>query len=176
MGELIVSEQVLTLLTNHQRRLVGYLRKLVPNRTDAEEILQEVNLYVWRHADEFKPGSDFSAWVLRVAHFCVLAWRERQSRDRLVFDDELLEQLAVAAQSFDTQLERRRTALEGCLKKLAPHEQDLITQLYGEVEISPQRLAERVGRTVNAIYVSVHRIRTRLFDCIRQTIASEDRR
>jgi RNA polymerase sigma-70 factor (ECF subfamily) len=122
MDGLIDSDQFLMLLTSHQRRLVGYLRTLVPNRADAEEILQETNLYICRHADEFKLGTDFAAWALRVAHFCTLAWRERQSRDRLVFDDSLVERLAVAVRSLDTPSERRRDALEGCLKKLAPSE------------------------------------------------------
>src|SRR5437773_2214535 len=110
------------LLTSHQRRLMGYLQALVQNRSDAEELLQETNLYICRHAAEFQPGTDFNAWALRIAHFRMLEWRKRQSRDRLVFDDSMLERLAVAAQSVDTQADRRRDALEGCLERLTPDE------------------------------------------------------
>lgn len=175
MDRLISDEQFLLLLTSHQRRLMGYLQALVPNRSDAEELLQEANLYLCRHAEEFHSGTNFTAWALKIAYFRVLDWRERRSRDRLVFDDSLLERLAHEAQSLDTQANRHQEALEGCLKKLAPAEHELITQFYGELNATPQSLAERVGRSLNGLYVSVHRIRAKLFDCIQRTLAAEER-
>lgn len=171
---LIENQQFLMLLIGHQRRLQGYVRALVPNRADAEEVLQEVNLYVCQHSEDFQTGSDFAAWILKVAHFCVLKWRDRRSRCRLVFDDSLIEKLAVAAESFDIQGDRRQLALDGCLEKLPLHKRELITQFYGEHGATPQSLAERVGRNVKGVYVSVHRIRVRLFDCIRRALAAEE--
>jgi RNA polymerase sigma-70 factor (ECF subfamily) len=175
MGGVSGNEQFLTLLTSHQRRLVGYLRMLVPNRTDAEEILQEVNLHICRHADEFQLGTDFGAWALRTAHFCVLTWRERRSRDRLVFDDSLLERLAATAHSFDAHDNRYQEALEGCLQKLAPQEHQLITGLYSDPEATPQGMAERIGRSAKGIYVLLKRIRVKLLECVERTLAAEDR-
>src|SRR5262245_45852313 len=110
---------------------MGYVRALVPNKSDAEEILQEVNLYICRHADEFQADTNFAAWAIRIAHFTVLAWRERQTRDRLVFDDSILERLATVSASFDMQDDRRQAALETCLEKLTSREHVLITQFYG---------------------------------------------
>jgi RNA polymerase sigma-70 factor (ECF subfamily) len=167
-------QQFLTLLTSHQRRLVGYVRALVPNRTDAEEVLQEVNLYVCQHEDEFQAGTNFAAWVLKVAHFCVLKWRDRRVRERIVFDDALIERLAVAAKSFETQEDRRQSALDACLEKLEPLDRKLVTEFYGELGATPQSLADQIGRSVNGLYVSVYRLRIRLFDCIRRTLAAED--
>jgi hypothetical protein len=37
-------EQIVHLITRHQRQLAVYVRSLVPQRADAEEVLQEVNL------------------------------------------------------------------------------------------------------------------------------------
>jgi RNA polymerase sigma-70 factor (ECF subfamily) len=174
MNELASNEQFLMLLTSHQRRLAGYVRTLVVNRADAEEILQEVNLYICRHADEFKLGTDFAAWALRIAHFCVLTWRARASRDRLVFDDALLERIAAIADPPDGDAESRREALERCIKKLLPEEQELITRLYSDPDVTPQGLADRVGKSVNAIYIAIHRIRVRLFNCIERTLAAKE--
>jgi RNA polymerase sigma-70 factor (ECF subfamily) len=163
------------LLTSHQRRLMGYMQALVVNRSDAEELLQETNLQICRHADEFQPGTDFSAWALRIAHFRVLEWRKYRSRDRLVFDDSLLERVAIAAQSGDTKIDRRQQALDGCLEKLTPHERQMVTQFYGDLNSTPQGLADRIGRSLKSLYVSVHRIRARLFDCVQRTLTAEDR-
>jgi RNA polymerase sigma-70 factor (ECF subfamily) len=175
MDGLIDNEQLLSLLTSHQRRLTGYLRTLVANRADAEELLQETNLYIWRHAKEFALGTDFGAWALRIAHFRVLEWRQRRSRDRLVFDDTLLDLLVAAAQSFDTQADRNQDALEVCLEKLAPHDHALIMQLYNDPEATPHSLAERIGRSAKGIYVSLNRIHLRLLKCIQRTLAAEER-
>jgi len=175
VGGLIGNEQFLLLLTSHQRRLMGFLQTLVPNRSDAEDLLQEANLYICRHADEFQAGTGFTAWALKIAHFRVLEWRERQSRDRLVFDELLIEQLAITAQSIDVQVDRHQEALDGCLKKLAPAEYELVTQFYGKLDATPRSLAERAGRSLKGLYVSVHRIRLRLFDCVQRALSAEER-
>jgi RNA polymerase sigma-70 factor (ECF subfamily) len=175
MGKQVENSQFLTLLTTHQRRLIGFLRTLVPNRNDAEEILQEVNVYIWEHADEFEPGTDFAAWALKIAHFCVLTARKRQSRDRLLFDDTLFDRLSATAYSLDPQRSRHKDALESCLQKLRSRERELITQLYSEAAISPQTLAQRLGRSVKGLYVSIYRIRVKLLECIERTLTAEDR-
>jgi RNA polymerase sigma-70 factor (ECF subfamily) len=175
MEKIVLNEQFLELLTSHQKRLAGYLRMLVPNRIDAEEVFQETNLYICRHADDFQLGTDFSAWVLKVAHFCVLTWRERRSRDRLTFDDSLLEQLATSAQTAINRSDRRRDALEACLDKIPPQDRSLVMQLYNDPEMTPQGLAAMVGRSTKGIYESLTRIRLRLLDCVRRTLAAEDR-
>ena len=175
MDRLIDNEQFLVLLTSHQRRLMGYVRALIPHKADAEEVLQEVNLYMCRHAGEYQPNTNFAAWGLRIAHYCVLAWRERRSRDRLVFDDSIVERLAALAGPMEMQADRRGEALEKCLKKLSPSNQELITQFYSGQETSSQELANRVGRSLQGLYVAIHRIRVKLFDCIERTLAAEDR-
>jgi len=69
------TDQIVQLLTNVQQQLTRYVRTLVPNRTDAEEVLQETNLFVWRHADEFELGTNFAAWACRIAYYQVLTFR-----------------------------------------------------------------------------------------------------
>lgn len=168
------NEQLLALVTSHQRRLAGFVRTLVPSRTDAEEVLQDVNLYIWRHAEEFESGTNFAAWALRIAHFHVLTWRKRQSRERLVFDDGLLERLSIAARSLDAQSDRHQEALDTCLAELANRDRELITQLYYEPGTTPRGLAKRIGRSTKGIYVSLNRIRVRLLGCIQRKLAAED--
>lgn len=175
MNGIVASEEFLTLLTGHQRRLAGYVRALVPQRADADEVLQEVNLYLCRHAADFELGTDFAAWAMRMAHFRVLQWRDRRSRDKLVFDAVLLEHLAVAAQSLDLDVDRRRAALEDCLKQLSSQDYELVHQLFfGEAAMTPARLAESMGRSAKGIYASLNRVRMRLFDCVRRKLARED--
>jgi RNA polymerase sigma-70 factor (ECF subfamily) len=174
MGELSGHEQLLTLLISHQQRLAGFVRTLVPNRADAEEVLQEVCLYIWRHADEFQLGTDFAAWAFRVAHFHVLTWRKRQSRDRLVFDELLVDQLATDAQSLDEHAERQQAALEECLNKLIARDREIISLRY-ELGATTQEVADKVGRNVKTLYATLNRIRLSLLECIEHALATEER-
>ena len=76
------------LLTQHERRVYGYILRMVPNWCEADEVLQETNIRLWEEFDRFEPGTDFAAWAIRVAHYQVLTWRKRRDRSRLVFSEE----------------------------------------------------------------------------------------
>ena len=57
-------KRLMLLMTRHQRQIFGYIYTLVPNRADAEDILQETSLVICEKFDEFKEGTDFVAWAL----------------------------------------------------------------------------------------------------------------
>ena len=101
------------LLTGVQQQLTRYVRTLVPNRSDAEEVLQETNLFIWRHAGEYQPGTNFAAWACSIAHYQVLTHRKRHARSRLCFSDTLVEQLAATAAEASTRAFGRRRGVRG---------------------------------------------------------------
>ena len=74
--------ELVELLVGIQKQLARYVRSLVPHCSDAEEVLQEVNLFLWNHAAEYEPGTNFAAWAFKVAHYHVLTFRKRQARTR----------------------------------------------------------------------------------------------
>lgn len=164
-----------TLLTSHQQRLAVFVRSLVPRRADADEVLQNVNLFLWQHAEEFVPGTNFTTWAYRVAHFEVLSYRKRSARERERFSDTTVEQLVdEATRALDVVSDLYHDALEICLQKLSERDRQIIALRY-EAGTSPQSVAERMGRSSKAIYESLDRIRSRLLDCIGRTLAAEER-
>jgi RNA polymerase sigma-70 factor, ECF subfamily len=168
------TDQIVQLLTNVQQQLTRYVRTLVPNRTDAEEVLQETNLFIWRHADEFELGTNFAAWACKIAYFQVLTFRKRQSRSRLRFSDELVEQLAQNAVPSVVGENSDAEALDLCMAKLSQPDRDLMDLRY-EPGATVEGVAQRVGRSTKAIYAALGRIRTWLLECIQRT-AAEARR
>src|SRR5262249_60170832 len=90
-------DEFVRLLGQNQRRLFLYVMNLVPNWTDAEEIIQETNLVLWREFGRFQLGTNFTAWACKVALHQVLAWRKRQRRDRLEVSPAFLEAGAAEA-------------------------------------------------------------------------------
>jgi RNA polymerase sigma-70 factor (ECF subfamily) len=69
--------ELVGLLSRHQRKIFAYLYTLVPNRADADDLLQETCLTIYEKFDEFEDGTDFVAWANRIAW-----WKVRQSRQK----------------------------------------------------------------------------------------------
>ncbi len=67
------SEPFVRLMTEHQGRLFAYVYSLLGNPDAANDVLQEVNVVLWRDSKEFRPGTNFKAWSFRIAHFQVMA-------------------------------------------------------------------------------------------------------
>lgn len=158
------------LLAANQRRVFLYIRTLVPNADDADEVLQNTNLVLWREFETFAEGTNFAAWACRVALNQVLAWRKKQQRDRLRFSDDLLLAVAQEVEKRADQLEDRVLALTGCLEKLPPAQRDLIRMRYADGG-SIDAVAGQAGRSVEATYRALSRIRHTLHDCVTRTLA-----
>ena len=164
--------QFVQLFTKYQRRIYLYILFKVPHPFDADEILQETNLVIWRKCDQFQMGTNFLAWACQIATFEVLKFRDRTRRDRLYFSDEFIEQIGEAALDDAEHLEERRNALVACLVKLRDKDRELIQYRYapGEKGIN---LARRLGRPANSVYQSLGRIRRTLLECINRRLRAD---
>jgi len=168
------AEQFARLLATCQRKVFLYALGLLHNATDAEEVLQETNIVLWRKFDEYEPGTAFDRWACRVAYFEVLKYREKAGRDRRVFGVPLIETLAAEAGSVLDEFDDRRDALEGCLAKLRDVDKALVLQRY-QPGATTRGVAETLGRSVQGTRKSLHRIRASLLTCIERTLAAEER-
>jgi RNA polymerase sigma-70 factor, ECF subfamily len=168
------ADRIVQLLTGAQQQLTRYVRTLLPNHADADEVLQEANLFIWRHADEFELGTNFTAWACKIAYYQVLTFRKRQSRSRLCFSDALVEQLAQNAVPNLADDGSDAEALDSCMEKLNRQDRELMELRY-QPEATVEGVARQVGRSTKAVYAALGRIRSWLLDCVRQT-ASEARR
>ncbi|MBU4273747.1 MAG: sigma-70 family RNA polymerase sigma factor [Planctomycetes bacterium] len=160
-------EPFLVLVTGAQRMLHAFILRLVPSLSDADDILQETNLVLWSKQSEYTPGSDFRAWAFRVARFQVMAYRKRQSLDRLVFGDELVGRLARLGESRGESLDEKRELLIECLQELKDSQRQLLDDHYGD-RLSGREIAEKTGRNVDAVFQAMHRAREALLRCIEQ--------
>ena len=166
------SGEFVPLFTKAQRRLYLFILAQVPNPVEAEEILQETNLVIWRKSATFVPGTNFLAWAGQIARFEVLKHLEKRRRDKVRFSPEFIEKVSEEALADAPDLEERRKALINCLKKLRAKDRELIQMRYapGENGIA---LAKGVGRPVNSVYQSLGRIRRTLLECINRQLAAE---
>ncbi len=155
-----------------QDRLYAYILSILGDASAAEDVLQETNLAITRQISRDLSIGSFPAWACGVARFQVLAYRKRARRERLVFNDELVNLLAHEAEQQTGEIGSRRRALRTCLKKLSPQQRSLILSRY-EPGATVQGIAAKLERSVGAISQTLYRIRATLLECIRRTVASE---
>ena len=167
------AELFVQLVTQYQQRVHLFILSLVPNRADAEEVLQETNLVLWRKFDEFQPGSDFRAWAFQVAYNKVKSLQERHGRQRLRFSPELMDRLTHVAIAAPDQPPKAIEALDHCKEQLNAQDRDLIERRY-QPGATTASVAAEVGRSVAAVYKAVVRIRRSLHECIERAMRREE--
>ena len=163
-------KRLMMLMTRHQRQIFAYIYTLVPDRHDAEDLLQETSLVICEKFDEFTPGTDFVAWACQIAWWRVRYSRQKFARSKVVFDDEVLEAVARMAGEMAVELDARHEALAGCLKKLPPRDRELVLTRY-ESGGGVAEAARRSGRSMGAAYKALNRLRKLLHDCVTHQLA-----
>ena len=154
------------LLTSHQSRLYAYVLSLLGDRSQAEDVLQETNAVLWRKANEFQLGTNSGAWMLKVGYFQVMAHRRRLTRDRLVFDDDFIRDIAEGAEQQCERQEEKQRLLADCIRKLAQRYQELILRRYTE-GATLKSIAAQSGQSENSIKQALFRARAALIECVK---------
>src|SRR6184192_1910905 len=103
-------KRLMTLMTRHQRQIFSYIYVLVPDRNDAEDLLQETSLVICEKFNQFEDGTDFVAWACQIAYWRVRYSRQKFARCKVVFDEEVLESVAHTASEMAAELDDRHIA------------------------------------------------------------------
>jgi len=158
-------------ISQHQAALLAYILTLHPDRSEAQDILQETNVVLWQKLGEFREGTNFKAWAFRIAYLQTLAHFKRARRGNwLGFSSELVETLASEAEPLLTEFEHRHTALRGCLEKLPEKDSEIVRAHY-ENERPLADVSTEVGRSVGALKQVLFRVRRTLRACIELQLA-----
>ena len=155
----------------HAPRVRSFLRGLLPSWSEVEEVAQEASLVAWRKFDDFEEGTSFGGWLLTIARFEALKYRRRVARSPLVFVDDVWDLLAEEASGEGVQQIRRRH-LEGCLEKMYFSKRELLLKVHSPGVVM-REVALQAGKSEQAFYKIIQRLRAVLLDCVSKTIAAE---
>ncbi|TWU22715.1 sigma-70 family RNA polymerase sigma factor [Bythopirellula polymerisocia] len=167
------TDEFVALLAQHESQIFSFLYALVCHRDDAQDLMQEATVTMWRNFDQFKAGTNFSAWGCEISKNCALNYFQSRKR-RKMFSTTMIELLAETESTTDVEMRlARRQALRHCLDKLGAKDRELVSQCYGS-NTSIKSIAEQIKRPVAGIYNSLSRIRRALYQCIEATLAREE--
>jgi RNA polymerase sigma-70 factor (ECF subfamily) len=171
-SEMARGHSFLRLYQTNERRIYGFILALVPDWSEADDLMQETARVMWSKFDEFEPGTDFAAWAFCIARYQVMNHRKRKRTQKVQFSDQTVEAVAERVISATDNLDDIRDALKECLKKLSERDQQLIRSRY-DLNASTRTVAEHIGRSIDAVYKSLNRIHSQLLRCIRRTLEME---
>jgi RNA polymerase sigma-70 factor (ECF subfamily) len=160
------TEAYLRLLTQHDRWLATYVYSLVASVADAQDILQDVKVTMWKQFEKFEPGSNYRAWARTVATHQILNYRRSEKkRPNSTLEDEFIEIVATEIDRRADTLDREADALKICLRKLPEAHRSIVLWRYYE-DCGVEEIAVKSQRTVEAVYRLLSRIRQALKECV----------
>jgi len=165
------TEAYLRLLTQHDRWLATYVYSLVASTADAQDILQEVKVTMWKHFASFEAGSNFRAWARKIATNQILNYRRAvQRHPKAELEDQFIEAVAAEIDRRADVLDRKTDALRICLRKLPEAHRKIVVWRYYE-DCGVEEIATKSSRSVEAVYRLLSRIRGVLNDCVSRQLA-----
>lgn len=163
-------EEYVGLITKNQTALYTYILSIHPNRTAAEDILQETNLVLWKRIDDLNEGASFQAWAFRIAYFQTMRYlKTRKRQSWLIFDDEMTEDIAEEAEKRMSGFEDKRHALRQCMAKLRGGDLTMLRLRY-EDNTTLKEIGSQLDRSEGALKQVYLRIRRTLKQCIQNRL------
>ena len=155
------------LYRTHVDRIFSLCARMVPDRTRAEELTQDVFVRAWEKLNLFRGESSFATWLHRLAVNVVLNDRKTEGRRRSRFEEEDEEQgmdrfvgvVGMALPPGDL------LDLEKAITRLPPGARRVFT-LHDVEGYKHEEIAEMLGVTTGATKAQLHRARLLLREAL----------
>jgi RNA polymerase sigma-70 factor (ECF subfamily) len=139
----------------------GYVRSIVQDSYDAEDITQNVFVRLPRAIQKYEPREvPFTAWILRVARNAALD--HLRARRQIPFEEVRTDDAGSEEIGFE-----RAQCLRAALMHLSSDQREVLV-LRHLVGLSPGEIAKRLGKTEGSIHGLHHRGRVALQDLLRE--------
>lgn len=143
------------LMEKYRERIYWHIRRTVVSKEDAEDVLQETFINVFRYVDGFKGGSTLYTWLYRIAtNECSRLFRDRKlittSYDNSgeVLIGKLKEEVAIGSDEILVKFQEAILRL--------PEKQRVVFNLRYYDELSYEEIAQITDTTVGALKTNYH--------------------
>jgi RNA polymerase sigma-70 factor, ECF subfamily len=168
------TNEFVTLYANNQRRIYAYIRSQVLSPIDADDVLQDTSAVLWQKFGDYRPGTDFARWACTIARLKVLAYHRHHKRLLSIFDQEAVDAIGEKVLELSDTVAMRAQALAECMRRLSPVDRDVLKLRY-ELNQSVSEIAQKIHRTDSAVYKSLQRIHSQLYECIENALLAQSK-
>jgi len=144
------------LVKKYQQRIYWQVRKMVIDHADADDLVQEIFIKIWKNLDSFREDAKLFTWIYRITTNEVLSFLNRKKRRYFLsfssYEDKLIEKLQ--DDHFFTGDDILKKFQEALLK-LPPKQRLVFNMKYFE-ELKYDEISEILGTSVGALKASYH--------------------
>lgn len=163
-------EHIVETLNQHRAAMVGYAWVVVGDAQLADDIYQDVSLAAIKKHDQIVDDAHLMPWLrtaIRLRGFEVRRSRSAQSH---LLSPEVLDLFESTRTDLSQVKEGDRMAsLRRCIEALPDHARQLLNMRYVE-DLKPQQIAERTGKSDQAVYKAIKRMHLLLSGCIKERL------
>lgn len=143
------------LLNKYQQRIYWHIRRIVVDHDDADDLVQDVFVKVWKYLVNFRNDAQLYTWLYRIAsNECITFLNKKKQKNNVPIDDvyDLAETLE-DSEYFNG--DRIQMKLQKALLTL-PEKQRLVFNMKYYDDLKYDEISEITGTSVGALKASFH--------------------
>lgn len=145
----------------------------IADKHNADDIAQQTFVFAFQNINDYKPGTNFLAWLRAIARNKVLTHIRKCSQSNKKLQSIKQDILTRSTELVDQgEFERRLQALSDCVEHLG-EEQRFFLQKVNHRESTLEELAEDLGKSGVAVRKQASRLYAKLRECIQKRLKTE---
>jgi len=144
------------LVQKYQEKVYWSIRKMVIDHDDANDVVQDAFVKVWKNLEKFRADSQLYTWIYRIATNECLNFLKKKKRRSLVpwndVENDLLNKVDQSSYQDGNEIEKK---LQKAILSL-PDKQRLVFNLKYYDEMKYEQIADVTGTSVGALKASYH--------------------
>lgn len=144
------------LLKKYQQKVYWHIRRMVLNHDDADDLLQDVFIKVWKNLSNFRQDAQLYTWLYRIAsNECITFLNKKKAKNNVSLD-ELPEQMT---NNLNEENYFSGNAIQKKLQKallILPEKQKLVFNMKYYDDLKFQEISDILGTSVGALKASYH--------------------
>lgn len=150
-------QEFVKLLNAHQKIVHKVCNFYVDDKTDREDLFQEISLQAWKSFGGFRGDAQFSTWLYRVAlNTAITFFRKEKKQIETNYSETIIDVVALDENNIEEQV----TAMYKAISSLNKIDKALV-MLYLE-DYSYIEIGEMLGITPNNVAVKMNRLKIKL--------------
>ena len=143
-----------TLITQYKERLYWHVRKIVISHDDADDVLQNTFIKIFKNIDKFNGKSKLYSWMYRIATNESITFLNKRAKDRNLDISDYQQQLASTLESDDFYSgDEIQLILQKAIATL-PQKQQLVFNMKYFDELKYDEISEILETSVGALKAS----------------------
>ena len=150
-------DEAFTLLVKkYQQKIYWHIRRMVIDHDDADDLVQDTFVKVWKYLANFRSDAQLYTWLYRIAsNECITFLNKKKQKNNISMDEMPYDLSDTLADSTQISGDKIQLKLQQALITL-PEKQRLVFNMKYYDDLKYEEISEILGTSVGALKASFH--------------------